>query len=96
MIVTGCDDCPLHEYDQDTCQHPEGAHREVPRYGNPAPDWCPLRKAPLTIALKGVAAEVDELGPHCGAEEAARRDEEGRRFLKSVTPAAVVPAKPRR
>lgn len=55
MTVTGCDDCPL-EYDSMACRHPEapkGDH-ELWRWKDAggAPGWCPLRTAPLTIALE--------------------------------------------
>ena len=67
------------------CAHPdapENADTFVDAYmagrphraaGQGAPDWCPLRKGPLTIALVGaadpMAALVDEVRAHCDANE---------------------------
>lgn len=66
MTVTGCDECPLFEAGEDAerCRHPGAPEPAIVactageiRGGIfvpaswPAPDWCPLREAPLTIAL---------------------------------------------
>lgn len=73
MNVTGCDDCPLTQADPHTadllCGHPDHAPekreastvygRALPEDGWP-PDWCPLRTAPLTIALASQQAELRE------------------------------------
>ena len=57
--MKGCDDCPLAEHEWSHCQHPtaEVPEPEGDRYGHGLPDagapsWCPLRTAPLTIALE--------------------------------------------
>lgn len=66
MKVTGCDDCPLYDNDTSGCNHPDDVENWTPfRIDNLGrtitPDWCPLRKGPLTVALEGVPCPR---GPH--------------------------------
>jgi len=58
--VTGCADCPM-RYDGEAgveCSHPdapEGVDNYITYDVNInaiTPDWCPLRKAPLLVALR--------------------------------------------
>lgn len=89
MTVTGCEDCPMgglgHStegwYVEEQCYHPDGKKRVVWREAvakGPPPDWCPLRTAPLTIALDMGGVEGDVFGHcpgpfPCGHSEAERR-----------------------
>jgi hypothetical protein len=52
--VEGCDECWLRDSNGwcQWCGHPGAEAADLPRDQEQAPDWCPLRKAPLTIALK--------------------------------------------
>jgi len=67
LKVADCRECPLFHSDEygERCEHPDGArrhphhirghwigqeHQFIPA-ATPAPDWCPLRLAPLTIKL---------------------------------------------
>ncbi len=59
--VTGCADCPLREvydgYGPQCHVAPRDADGELPEgpggeVGEGSPDWCPLRKGPITIRLK--------------------------------------------
>ncbi len=59
MIVTGCEDCPLAHLRRRwretyrECGHPAVVDDERDVYDmTTPPDWCPLRKEPLTIALE--------------------------------------------
>lgn len=52
VTTTGCEDCPFLERD-DFFGERRGcnvAFGSMPRTG-PTPDWCPLRKGPMTIGL---------------------------------------------
>lgn len=53
--VGGCDDCPL-QYDWQGCRHPyapAGEHALWDYTGEgEAPDWCPLRAAPLVLGMR--------------------------------------------
>lgn len=62
-IVTGCRDCPLNSNDRlygDFCRHPsarlnDGEDNPLPVDANfytTNPDWCPLKKQPITIKLE--------------------------------------------
>ena len=58
MTVTGCKDCPLWAWSGidpgiGECLHPERAAKGHWPSETPPPTWCPLRTAPLTIAMDG-------------------------------------------
>lgn len=57
MKVNGCNDCPLHFYDIDysmehLCVHPDLEQLQIKdKEMDSYPEWCPLKKEPLTISL---------------------------------------------
>ena len=61
-IVTGCRDCPMFNIDE-FCEYPQPAVHNIPIKWNTesdsgkdwfhiTPDWCPLKKQPITIKLE--------------------------------------------
>lgn len=65
QMITGCNDCPLKRdtinsiYERATCTHTEAPRLLIGTKEGPfgsikliTPDWCPIKKEPLTITFK--------------------------------------------
>lgn len=48
QVVNGCWNCPMRDWHEGECQHPEAPPYEYSDL-NKTPDWCPLRKEPLVL-----------------------------------------------
>ena len=50
VVVDGCFDCPF-AYDSVDCVIDDGVNRLLGHNSSNVPDWCPLRRGPMTVSL---------------------------------------------
>jgi hypothetical protein len=51
-IVTDCDNCPMWQYDRDTCMHPNCEVKDtMTTFKRHYFEQCPLKNEPITISL---------------------------------------------